>query len=222
LPRPAISDYAPGHRIGHRPCCIRRGLSAETSSYGSTARGKRWKPSGIPGEVNIPTISRDEKRLLFTSTMAGPIDTWIRDLARGTEQRLITSPPFENASARWSPAAIPWSSAPTGSADVINLFLNLSDGQEQLWWSTTLTKAATPWSRDGRVHRLYSGRISKHGIFGCFHGGFQPRPACRFPPYQGQRVSGTASPRQQVEWPTLRRVRRPRRLRSGPFPQAKI
>ena len=112
--------------------------------------GKTLEAVGPSGRVNNPTLSRDDKRLLFTGTMAGPIDTWVRDLARGTEQRLITSPPFENAMARWSPGgdSVVFSSDRLG---VMNLFLkNLSDGQEQLLVANNSYKAATQWSRDGR------------------------------------------------------------------------
>jgi serine/threonine-protein kinase len=112
--------------------------------------GKTLEAVGSPGRMNNPALSHDEKRLLFTSTMAGPIDTWVRDLARGTEQRLITSPPFENAVARWSPGG---DSVVFGSdrLGVMNLFLkNLSDGQEQPLVVNNSYKAATQWSRDGR------------------------------------------------------------------------
>lgn len=112
--------------------------------------GKTLEAVGSPGRMNNPALSHDEKRLLFTSTMAGPIDTWVRDLARGTEQRLITSPPFENAMARWSPGG---DSVVFGSdrLGVMNLFLkNLSDGQEQPLVVNNSYKATTQWSRDGR------------------------------------------------------------------------
>jgi len=112
--------------------------------------GKTLETVGRAGQVNNPAVSRDEKRLLFTRPTAGAIDTWLRDLARGTEQRFITSPPFENAMARWSPGgdSVVFASDRLGT---MNLFLkNLSDGQEQPLVTNNFYKAATQWSRDGR------------------------------------------------------------------------
>ena len=111
--------------------------------------GKTLEAVGQPGLVNNPELSRDEKRLLFTRPTIGSIDVWMRDLARGTEQRFITSPPFEDGMARWSPTgdSAVFASDRLGHND---LYLKRSDGQEQSLVVNNFYKMATQWSDDGR------------------------------------------------------------------------
>ena len=111
--------------------------------------GRTLETLGQPGLVNNPELSLDERRLLFTRPTIGSIDVWMRDLARGTEQRFITSPPFEDGMARWSPAgdAVAFSSDRLGHND---LYLKRSDGQEQSLVVNNFYKMATQWSYDGR------------------------------------------------------------------------
>jgi eukaryotic-like serine/threonine-protein kinase len=113
--------------------------------------GKTLGAVGPPGPVNNPTLSRDEKRLLFTRPTADTIATWVRDLARGTEQLLIALSPFENAIAHWSPDGehVVFASDRLGGRN--QLFVkNLRDGQEEAPVANNLYQMPTQWSRDGR------------------------------------------------------------------------
>ena len=93
--------------------------------------GKQLETVGPPGTDSNPALSSDGKRLLFERATAGAIDTWVRDLTRGTDQRFITSPPLDNEMSRWSPGG-DYVVFNKGRLSNHDLFLKtVSDGQEE-------------------------------------------------------------------------------------------
>jgi Tol biopolymer transport system component len=77
-------------------------------------------------------ISPDEKSILFRRKSDTTIDLWLRDLNRGTEQRLTTDAPI-NSTPFWSP---------TGDYMV---FASNRGG------SVNLLSKIDKWDREGRV-----------------------------------------------------------------------
>jgi Tol biopolymer transport system component len=114
-------------------------------------RGKLLEAVGAPGPVGEPAISPDEKSVVFRRNQAVGADLWLRDLARGNEQR-FTSDPSYNAGPFWSPQGdlIVFGSIRGGANG--NLYQKVASGagQDELVLTNGNTKFPTQWSRDGR------------------------------------------------------------------------
>jgi len=111
--------------------------------------GTSLGPVGMPGNVQYPAISSDEKSVAFSRESSGGTDLWLRDLSRGTETR-FTSDASNNAPF-WSPTGdrIVFASNRTG---VYNLYQKAASGsgQDEPLLPNNLTDLPTQWSRDGR------------------------------------------------------------------------
>lgn len=77
--------------------------------------GKLLEAVGLPGPVEDPAISPDETWVAFRRLPGSRSDLWLRDLARGVEQRLTTDASF-NSSPFWSPRATASCSNPIAAA----------------------------------------------------------------------------------------------------------
>jgi Tol biopolymer transport system component len=124
--------------------------AGEQSEFGWFDRaGKSLGPVGMPGNVQYPAISSDEKSVAFSREASGGTDLWVRDLSRGTETR-FTSDGSNNAPF-WSPNGdrIVFTSDRTG---VYNLYRKGSSGsgQDEPLLPNHLADFPTQWSRDGR------------------------------------------------------------------------
>jgi eukaryotic-like serine/threonine-protein kinase len=114
----------------------------------------------ISGVVWEPSISPDEKAIVFRRGAGSTTDIWLRDLARGTEIRL-TSDASANLDPVWSPKGdrIMFNSNRNGPFNLYQKAANGS-GQDELLLSTPNTKVPDQWSRDGRLI-VYSERDPK-------------------------------------------------------------
>ncbi len=113
--------------------------------------GKSLGPVSAPGGVLGPALSPDEKSVVFrriTACTAG--DLWVRDLSRGAERRL-TSTPSANIAPVWSPRGdrIGFASKRGGP---FHLYMKPASGSEQdeLLLPSNVSDSTTQWSRDGR------------------------------------------------------------------------
>jgi tricorn protease len=104
----------------------------------------------MPGAVNHPAVSPDEKSVAFSRASSGGSHLWVRDLSRGTETR-STSDASSNNAPFWSPKGdrIAFTSNRTG---VYNLYQKAPSrsGQEEPLLPNNLADFPTQWSRDGR------------------------------------------------------------------------
>jgi Tol biopolymer transport system component/predicted Ser/Thr protein kinase len=114
--------------------------------------GKLLGSVGTPGRIFAPAISPDAKWIVFNraSTMSSN-DISLRDLTRGTEQRLTTDVSL-NYSAVWSPKGDRIAYQSNRAGGVFNLYQRKASatGQDELLLATGNNKAPTQWSRDGR------------------------------------------------------------------------
>jgi Tol biopolymer transport system component len=94
-------------------------------------------------------ISPDHRRLAVQRTAAGNTDIWLIDLERSTPVRL-TSEPAADISPIWSPAGdrIVYSSIRSGIFQLVERAVGSASSTDVL--TTTISKQATDWSRDGR------------------------------------------------------------------------
>jgi len=102
---------------------------------------------GAPGRVFDPAISPDEKSVAFQRGA----DVWLRDLARGAEQRLtadgsINSVPF------WAPDGGRVAFNSNRGEGVFNLYQKAANGsgKDELLLATPYNKGVDQWSRDGQ------------------------------------------------------------------------
>ncbi len=112
--------------------------------------GKSLGLVGAPGEVFDPTISQDEKSVVFERTTNAGGDLWVRTLNSGRETR-FTNDSSSNLAPFWSPKGdrIVFSSNRTG---VYNLYEKASNGsgQDELLLPDNSPTYPSQWSRDGR------------------------------------------------------------------------
>ena len=113
--------------------------------------GKLLGPVGMLGAVFNPSISPDEKLVVFSrQTGDGGADIWVHDLNRGTETR-FTRDLSSNVAPFWSPKGdrIVFSSNRTG---VYNLYQKATSGSglDELLLPNSVTDMPSQWSRDGR------------------------------------------------------------------------
>jgi Tol biopolymer transport system component len=116
--------------------------------------GKLLGTVGSAGLVYEPAISPDEKSVVFrreAANLIGVSDLWLRDLARGAEQRFTT-----NASANWAPFWSPQGDriafASTRNGGIYNLYQKAASatGQDELLFANGNSKRPSQWSQDGR------------------------------------------------------------------------
>jgi serine/threonine protein kinase len=99
-----------------------------------------------------PAISPDERSIAYRRATSSGGDLWLRDLARGVEQR-FTSDASDNAAPVWSPRGdrIAFNSN-RGGRKIFNLYQKATSGtgQDELLFATGNYKHTSQWSRDGR------------------------------------------------------------------------
>ena len=113
--------------------------------------GKLLETLGPAGRVWEPAISPDEKTVAFRRGSGGPgNDIWLRDLARGSEQRLTTDP-SNNVAPFWSPHGdlVVFNSNRGGRFNLYEKAIG-ANGPDKLLLENGNTKAPTQWSRDGQ------------------------------------------------------------------------
>jgi serine/threonine protein kinase len=112
--------------------------------------GKPPEPLGAAGTIIQPSISPDEKTVVFGRTVGTQIGLWLWDLARKTDT-LFTNDGGSTAPA-WSPEGdrIVFRSERNGSAGDLYLKSVNGTGQEQLLVKTGSNKIPSQWSRDGK------------------------------------------------------------------------
>jgi Tol biopolymer transport system component len=112
--------------------------------------GKLVRPVGSPGNVWEPSISPNEKAIVFRRSTGSFSDIWRRDLARGAETR-FTFDASANLDPSWSPKGdrILFDSNRGGQ---FNLYQTSGSGKDELLLSTANNNNKVPdqWSRDGR------------------------------------------------------------------------
>jgi Tol biopolymer transport system component len=113
--------------------------------------GKLIETVGAPGSSLAPALSPDEKTIAFARFNNTPGDIWLRDLARGNEQRFTTDA-SANTQPFWSPNSdrIVYRSQRGGHpGDIYQRAVNGS-GQDEVLVTTPNAKVVDQWSRDGR------------------------------------------------------------------------
>jgi Tol biopolymer transport system component len=112
--------------------------------------GKLLTAIGEPGLNLEPAISPDEKSVVFRRTSLSGTGLLVRDLARGTEQRLAAND--LNITPFWSPQgdSIVFSGARSGGTFGLYQSRANGTGQYELLLSTPNNKQVSQWSRDGR------------------------------------------------------------------------
>jgi Tol biopolymer transport system component len=112
------------------------------------------KPLGPAGELGLgddPSISANEKMIAFRRQTSGRPDIWLRDLVHGTDIR-FTSEGQGNVEPFWSPKGdrIVFVSGRATAPDLYQKATGGS-GRDELLLSSTNSKVADQWSRDGRL-----------------------------------------------------------------------
>ena len=104
-----------------------------------------------PAGVVDPTISPDGKWIAFRRQGNSQNDIWLRDLARGTDQRLTTDASVNGAPV-WSPKGDRLAFASDRGGAPYNLYQKAASGtgQDALLLATGNNKVPSQWSRDGR------------------------------------------------------------------------
>jgi serine/threonine protein kinase/Tol biopolymer transport system component len=113
--------------------------------------GKLLGTVGSPSFVFDPTISPDEKSILFRRrSEMPPQDLWLWDLSRRTEQRLTTGASI-NTTPFWSPKGdrMVFASNRSGIFDLYQKSTS-GTGKEELLVASENLKQPTQWSHDGR------------------------------------------------------------------------
>jgi serine/threonine protein kinase len=121
--------------------------------------GKLLGTVGTPGRIFGPAISPDAKWIVFNrASTPSSNDIWLRDLTRGTEQRL-TSGASLNYSAVWSPKGDRIAYQSNRAGGVLNLYQRRASvtAHNELLLASGNNKAPTQWSSDGRF-LVYSER----------------------------------------------------------------
>src|SRR5262249_43682570 len=112
--------------------------------------GKLLEAIGTPGPIWDPSIAPDEKSLVFRRSSGERADLWLRDLARGADQRFTTDA-SANATPFWSPRGdrIAFASNRRGILDLYQKAVS-GAGQDQLLFANQNYIVPSQWSRDGR------------------------------------------------------------------------
>jgi len=128
------------------------GTAGGTNQLGWYDRtGKSLGMVGAAGPVLYPSISPDERFIVFERLTSSGGDLWVRDLNRGTETRFTTDPSGNNTPF-WSPKGdhIVFGSNRTGVANLYQKFASGSGQDEPLLPDSIGVRYASQWSRDGR------------------------------------------------------------------------
>jgi Tol biopolymer transport system component len=128
------------------------GVSVSNQMVWYDRGGKLLRTVGTPGRVYAPAISADGRSVLFSrSSTASTADLWLRELARGAEQRLTTNASL-NVSAVWSPNGDRIAYQSNRAGGVFNLYQKRSGGtgEDERLLANGNTKIPTQWSRDGQ------------------------------------------------------------------------
>jgi serine/threonine protein kinase len=144
-------DYAPVTASDTGLLLYQTGGELAVSQFSKTDRkGNFLGAEGAPGRVNNPSLSPDDKWLAYTRPSATSVDLWLRNLARGTEQRLAADPNYINGMAFWAPHGdrLVFQSDRNGIED---LYQKTADGSmEELLFANKYIKIPSQWSHDGR------------------------------------------------------------------------
>ena len=146
-----IAEGVSGVSVSETGLLLYQGSSGNAQLAWYDRGGKLLGTASEPGTVSLPRISPDERSLVFVRRGSDlEFHLWLRDLARGTEQRFTTEGSFNSAPV-WSPQGdrIAFLSIRAG---IPNLYQKPADGtgQAELLLATGVAMGPTQWSRDGR------------------------------------------------------------------------
>jgi Tol biopolymer transport system component len=112
--------------------------------------GKLLGTVGPPGRTLAPAISPDERSVVFSRVSTASTDLWLRELARGAEQRLTDA--SSNVSAVWSPSGERVAFQSNRASEIYNLYQKRASATalDEPLLATGNNKVPTQWSRDGR------------------------------------------------------------------------
>ena len=140
----------------------RSGLSSVVQFMWVDRSSRQLTPVGAPGLYTEPSLSPDEKRVMFDRTESQPnsVDLWSLDLARSTTSR-FTFNPGQDVCSVWSPdgSRIVFSSNRNGQMDLYQKNSS-GTGNEELLLNTDVELFADDWSLDGR-YLLYESNDPK-------------------------------------------------------------
>jgi Tol biopolymer transport system component len=122
-----LVNYAPVSVSGTGMLLYESGTVANNQMAWYDRAGKFLKPVGAPGPVLAPAISPDEKLIVYSNTRASTGDLWLRNLARGIEQRFTTNDPFATAPF-WSPHGDRIAFTSSGGGGFFNLYDRAANG----------------------------------------------------------------------------------------------
>ena len=114
--------------------------------------GGQTETGMAPGPISAPRLSHDGRRVVFRlEDRQGQGDLWIHDLVRRVSSR-FTFDPANDFNPVWSPddTRIVFSSNRTTGGDLYQKATS-GEGAEERLFASILRKAATDWSRDGRI-----------------------------------------------------------------------
>jgi eukaryotic-like serine/threonine-protein kinase len=147
-----FANYAPV-TVSETGVLLYKGVAGVSNQMQWSDRSGKFREAvGAPGPVGEPAIAPDEKLLVFRRTAGGfgRADLWVRDLARGADQRFTTGA-SANALPFWSPRGdrIAFASNRRGILDLYQKVAS-GTGQDELLLANGNAKGPTQWSRDGR------------------------------------------------------------------------
>jgi eukaryotic-like serine/threonine-protein kinase len=134
--------------------------ASQIASYDRTGKLLRT----VVGPGVDPSISPDEKWAAFQRTTNSQSDIWLRDLSRGTDQRLTTDASV-NVAPVWSPKGDRVVFASDRNGSPYNLYQKASTGTgpDELLVATSNGKTPSQWSPDGRFV-IYSAATPKTSL----------------------------------------------------------
>ena len=113
--------------------------------------GKEISSAVSPGQYNDFRLSRDDKKIIFDRFENDQDDVWLRDLVRGVDVKLTSSPGFDDFPI-WSPDELQvlFPSNRNGSFDLYIKAASGADDEELVVKMGTQYGWGTDWSMDGR------------------------------------------------------------------------
>jgi serine/threonine protein kinase len=158
---PVAENVSNASLFGYAPISVSETgvlLYASTGVFGGNNQmlwydrnGKLIETMGAPGPVWDPAIAPDEKSIVFRRTAGARTDLWLRDLARGVDQRFTTDTPA-TLSPVWSPRGDRIAFASTRGGNLFDLYQKPANttGPVELLVGNANLKIPTQWSRDGQ------------------------------------------------------------------------